>query len=490
MSQVQAAVEDGAQPEARVRFGVRHAVILIALVWTAQILPIVSLLAGNAQSGIAIHFHTTQIAWLTLVGVLIGTFIMPFVVKAAGMYGKRRMMIVISVLGLAGDVIAAAAPNYPTLLIGRGIAGLYVPIAALSYSIARDVFPRHLVGPASGLMGGGLGLVGLGGPFLSGWIIDGYGFRGALWFMAIATVISLILLMTVVPESPVREERARLDWLGGVLLGGGLTAIVYAIGQGSAWGWTSGKIIAYIGAGVLALIAFAFVESRVAHPIFPLPLLRRRRVWTVVLATAVLAAAVYGVATVMQLLALMPRIPGVSAGLGWSATKNAVVTSPMSVLIIVVAVLTGVLARRVDTRILLGAGAVFAAVGFALGSHLHHSASELITMGLVAGVGTGITASAVPIMIISAVAPGEQVLANGAQSMAQGIVQAIVVQLTFVVMAKNGTVLAGTQFYHDAGFSNGFWLVAGFVALGGVLIVLIPKLTVLDQADVGQAAAS
>jgi MFS family permease len=490
MSQVQAAAEGSTEPTVRVRFGVRHTLTLLALVWTAQVLPIVSLLAGNAQSAIAIHFHTTQIAWLSLMGVLIGTFVMPFVVKAAGMYGKRRMMIVISVLGLVGDVVAASAPNYSTLLVGRAIAGFYVPIAALSYSIARDVFPRHLVGPASGLMGGGLGLVGLGGPFLTGWIIDGYGFRGALWFMAIATVLSLILLIAAVPESTIREDRARMDWLGGVLLGGGLTAIVYAIGQGTAWGWTSGKITTYLGAGLLALIAFAVVESRVAHPLFPLSMLRRRRVWTVLLATAVVAAAVYSVGTVMQLLALMPKLPGMSAGLGWSATKNAVVTSPMSILIIVVAVVTGVLARRIDPRILLGTGAVFATAGFALGSQLHHSASQIITMGLVAGVGTGITAAIVPIMIIAAVPPREQALANGAQSMVQGIVQAIIIQLTFVAMAKGGSVLQGIQFYRDGGFSNGFWLEAGFVALGGVLVLLIPKVKRLDEAEVGQAAAT
>ncbi|MDW4910923.1 MFS transporter [Streptomyces sp. ADMS] len=490
MSQKQAVTDDTSEPNPKVRFGVRHSLILLALVWTAQILPIVSLLAGNAQAAIAVHFHTTQIAWFGLLGVLIGTFVMPFVVKAAGMYGKRRVMIVISVLGLVGDVIAALAPNYATLLVGRGIAGLYVPIAALSYSIARDVFPRHLVGPASGLMGGGLGLVGLGGPFLSGWVIDDFGFRGALWFMAIATVFSLILLITVVPESPVREERARMDWWGGLLLGGGLTAIVYAIGQGVEWGWTSAKLFTYLGAGVLAVIAFVVVESRVANPLFPLPMLKRRRVWTVLLATAVVAAGVYSVGTVMQLLALMPNIPGMSAGLGWSATKNAVVTSPMSVLIIVVAVVTGVLARRVDARILLGTAAVFAAGGFALGSHLHHSASEIIIMGLVAGVGTGMTASIVPIMIIEAVPPEEQALANGAQSMVQGVVQAIVLQLTFVVMAKGGTVAQGTQFYGDSGFSHAFWLEAGCVALGGLLILLIPKVKRLDEAEVGQAATT
>lgn len=308
--------------------------------------------------------------------------------------------------------------------------------------------------------------------------------------MALATLVSLVMLIAVVPESSVREERSRMDWLGGILLGGGLTAVVYAIGQGSIWGWTSGKIAIYLGAGVLALIAFAAVESRVANPLFPLTMLKRRRVWTVLVATAVVAASIYSVGTVTQLLALMPKIPGMSSGLGWSATKNAVVSSPTAVLIIGTAVLSGVLARRIDARVLFGVGVVFAVTGFALGSHLHHSVPQMIVMGLFAGVGTGVTASIVPIMIIGAVPPREQALANGAQSMMQGVVQAIIMQVTFVAIAKGGTVLQGTQFYSDGGFSNGFWLEAGCVALVGLVILLIPKLNRLDEAEVGQAAAA
>lgn len=470
-------------------FGGRHLVILLSLLWGVQLLPIMGLLGGNAQSEIAIHFHTTQIAWFTLVGVLVGTFVMPLAVKAAGIYGKRRVMIIVTALGLIGDLIAAMSTDYRTLLIGRGIAGLYGPAAPLAFALSRDVFPRRLVGPASGILGGGVGLVALGGPFLSGWLIDDFGFRGALWFIAFATALSLVLLLVFVPESPIREERARLDWIGGLLLGGGLTAIVYAIGQGSDWGWTSGEFLGYIIAGLVALIAFVVVESQVAHPLFPLSLLTRRPVWTVLLATAVTAGSVYALGTLMQLLALMPSIPTVSDGLGWSATKNALVTAPMSLVIIAMAILTGMLARRVDARILLGVGALIAALGFGLGSQLHHSVGELMIMGLIGGVGMGMIVSVVPIMVIEAVVPAEQALANGAQNLLQGVAQAIVTQLVFVVMSQNGKVLKGTQFYVDSGFTNAFYLVAGFCAAGALLVLLIPKVKRLDEVEAGQAAA-
>ncbi|WP_030594970.1 MFS transporter [Streptomyces fulvoviolaceus] len=474
--------------EERTGLGVRHALALLSLLWAVALMPIVSMLSGNAQAEIAIHFRTTQIAWFTLSTALAGTFATPFVMKAAALYGKKRVIVIIATLGMAGDLVAALSTNYETLLVGRSIAGIYAPAAPLAFSMARDVFPRRLVGPASGFLGGSVGLVGLGGPFLSGWVIDHHGFRGALWFMVISTVVCLALVLAFVPESPVRETRTRMDWVGGLLLGGGLTAIVYGIGEGTHWGWTSGKFLAYVGAGMLALIVFVFVERSVAHPLLPMSILTRRPVWTVLLATAVAAGAINAVGLLTQLLALMPNIPGVSGGLGWSATKNAVVLAPMSVTTIAVAVAAGALARRIDPRILLGLGGILTTVGFAIGSQLHHTVGEFAVWGLVVGPGVGLVMAITPIMIIGAVSPEEQALGNGTQFLLQGVATAVFTQLVFVVMARDGKVLQGTQFYLDSGFTNALWLVCGFCAVGAVLVLLTPRVKRLDESVVGQAA--
>ncbi|MFB7275349.1 MFS transporter [Streptomyces sp. NPDC056244] len=476
------------QEDAPSGFTGRYALILMSLL-SVQLLPIMGLLSGNAQSEIAIHFGTTKIAWFTLTTALVGTFFLPFAAKAAGLYGKKHVMVVATGVGLVGDVIAATATNYEMLLVGRGIAGVYTVAMPLAYAMARDVFPRRLVGPASGILGGGVGLVALVGPFLSGYLLDHHGFRGTLWFMAIATAVNLVLLLLFVPESPVREDGGRMDWVGGLLLGGGLTCIVYAIGEGSHWGWTSGKLAAFVGLGLVALMAFFIVQKRVDSPLLPIPLLAQRKVWTVFLATGVVAGAVYSVGVAMQLLALMPAIPGLSDGLGWSATKNAQVTAPMSVVLIVMAVVTGILARRMDARILLGAGGVFAAVGYALGSQIHHSTGDFILFGVVAGIGMGMIVSIIPIMVISVVLPKDQAVVNGAQNLIQGVFQVVFTQLVFVVMSQNGKVLKGTQFYVDSGFTNAFWLVSGCCAAGVLLVLLIPKVKKLDEVEAGQAAS-
>ncbi|MFC7887194.1 MFS transporter [Streptomyces sp. NPDC057376] len=468
-------------------FGARLALILIALLWASQLNGLIGLISGNVQSEIAINFHTTQIVWFSQISLLVGTFTSPFVFKYATMYGKKRVLVVITVLGLIGDTIAAVATNYETLLVGRAIAGFYAPSIALVYAMARDVFPRHLVGQASGFLGGGMGVLALGGPFLSGWIIDDFGYRGALWFMVIATAISLLGLLVLVPESPVREPRTRMDWAGGVLVGGGLTAVIYGVGEGADWGWGDGRTLGCIIGGLAAVVAFVVVEGKVAHPMFPISLLGRRRVWATFLVTGLIMGAVFAQGTVLNLLVLMPDIPGLSDGLGWTATKNAWVGAPTSVTMIVVSVLAGSLARRFDSRLLLAIGGALVAIGIALTSQFHYSVGQLMSVGIVSGLGMGLVVALVPIMIIESVSPEEQALGNGAQSKIQGVFQGVFTQIAFVLVARNSKEMQGTAFYNDDSFSNGFLFFAGAVALATLLVPLIPRAKRLDQVEAGHA---
>jgi len=486
MSQTQTAAPEEHERPLSTR---RNVLVVVALVWTVQLVALMAALSGIAQADVAIHFRTTEIAWFTLMTLLTGTFFLPFAVKAAALFGKKKVLLVATGLGFVGDLIAAVATDYRTLLIGRGIAGVYAATAPLAYAITRDVFPRRWVGLASGILAGGVGLVAFGGPFLSGWLLDDYGFRGVLWFMAISTAVSFTLVAAFVPESPVREAGGRMDWLGGILLGGGITALVYAVGQGSHWGWDSGKFAAWVVGALITLLVFVLVERRVAEPLFPPAMTKRRSVWSVLLATSIAAGSLSAVGVVIQLLILMPNIPNVSEGLGWSGTHNAIVTSPISAMIIVAAVGTGFVARRMDARIILAVGSALSVIGYGIGTQLHHSAPQIVGMGVIAGFGTGVVMAIVPIMIIEVVTPEEQALANGAQTLGQGVAQIIVSQLAFVVMAQHGAVMHGTQFYLDTGFTNGLWLVVGCCAVGTLLVSLIPKSKRLDEVQVGQAVA-
>jgi MFS family permease len=473
-------------PPGRTRLGARTALLAVVLLWAGHLSALVGLIASNAQAGVALHFRTTQIAWFTLGSSLVGFFFMPFVIKAAAFYGKRKVLLAITVAGLVGDLIAALATSFGVLVVGRSITGLYIGVGtALVYALIRDIFPKDQVGPVTGLYSAGTSVMSLFGPFLAGWLIDDYGFRAGLWFMVGATAVAAVLIALFVPESPVREPRTSFDWAGGLLLGAGLTSVIYGINKGPAWGWTNGGVLGFLIGGTAGILAFLVVERYVAQPIFPITLLRRREIWSILLSTSLGTGALFSLGTITYLLALYPAIPHLSAGLGFSVTKNAVIGLPGGILLIGVAIFAGRLARRTDPRKLLAVGAFFFIVWTVLYVFFHHSAAQLIAIAPVGAIGGGLALASGPVMIMSVTSVEEQVLVNGAFSMTSGVVGSVLSALTFALLAGHGTVVHGVQFYSEASYRDGFWMYAGIGVLTLASIALIPRVRRLDEADIG-----
>lgn len=468
------------------KLGARLTLILVCLVWATHSSSLNTLMGSNATAQIVTHFRTTEIAWFSLAPTLINIFLAPLIYWAATIYGKRRVMLIVAVTALIGDVVAATATTYPIMVFGRTFSGLYASAAVITYAITRDIFPKKSVGQASGGLAGGVAVVGVAGPFLSAWVLDSHGFRGVLWAMTVITAITVVMLLFFIPESPVRAQRKPFDFIGGFLLGAGMTAAIYGLGQGSTWGWTDARTLVLIIGGLAAIVAFVFVEAKVPHPVFPVSLLRRRPVWSMIIATSVVLTA-QSVGTIGYLLALLPRIPHVSAGLGFSATHYAVIGIPSSAVMLATAIFAGRLARTRDPRLLLATGSLLFAISMVLNVFYHYDTTQLMLLGPIGGVGMGLIIASAPILIISAVRPEEQVLGNGAQGLVVGLVGAVATQLAYVILAQHSVRLQGYQFYSDTSFKDGYWLFAGIGVLGFAACFLMPKMKRLDDVETGQA---
>lgn len=472
------------QPEQR--RGLMAALVVLALLWPTQLLTLIALVGGSAQAQIAMHFHTTQIAWFALATGVVGTLVTPYVMKAGDIFGRRSVMITITVLGLIGDLVAAMAPNFGTMIAGRAIAGFYAPISVLAYAAIRELFPPKQAATASSIVASGVGLVAIGGPFLSGWLLDDFGFRGALWSFVIATAVALLLLIFFVPDTPpVAGADVHMDWIGGLLLGGGVTAVTYGVGKGSDWGWTSAGTLAFIIGGAVGLVAFVISQTRVPHPMVPLRMLMRRPVWSVFLATAASLGVLSAIGPILQLLPLYPDIPNVSDGLGLTVTHNAVIGLPANILLLATGAVTGLAVRRIDTRLPLRAGLVVAAIGLLLMASYHYSAGQLAAVSMVFAVGYGMVISTVYVMIMEAVEPEEQGIANMVQGLLLGIITSVAIAASYAVLAQHGTVVQGTQFYLDQGYVNVFRWAAAALFLVLLSTFLVPRLKPVPQMEAG-----
>jgi MFS family permease len=88
----------------------------------------------------------------------------------------------LAALGIAwiGSVLAAAAPAYGVLIVGRLLQAAPIPCLFLSYSLIRDVYPPRTVPLAVSICTGGLGLAAVVTPFLNGWLLDTWGWRASV----------------------------------------------------------------------------------------------------------------------------------------------------------------------------------------------------------------------------------------------------------------------------------------------------------------------
>ncbi len=305
-----------------------------------ELLAVSYMMISTALPAISMHYQTTQGAWLLTAFLLVGAMAAPLIGKLADMYGKRKMLLACVGISLVGSFLSAIASSYAMMIAGRCLAGLMVPTLFLSYSLIRDVFPKKTVALAVSIATSGMGLIAIAAPFLTGWLLDGYGFRSIFWFFVICLAVLGGLIQLTTPESNVRL-RSRIDLVGAILLGGGIAGILIAVSFGPSWGWTDGGTLAYLIGGIVLLIGWVVSAKMIAEPLIDLDVLGKRPVllttisagvvygssglFTILLPMMVMTPALFGRATVRRRRGGLRAVPGSDRrrrGPRWSARRH------------------------------------------------------------------------------------------------------------------------------------------------------------------------
>jgi MFS family permease len=228
--------------------------------------------------------NVSYLLWM-LMGYLVVTavLVVPFG-RLGDMFGRVR----IYNLGFVVFTVAAVALSFdPFHLDGgalwliawrvvQGVGGAM--LMASSSAILTDAFPANQRGMALGVnmvaavAGSFLGL-------LIGGVLAEWDWRAIFWVGVPIGILGTIWSVRSLKELGIRTP-GRLDWAGTVTFGVGLTAVLIGITYGiqpygeSTTGWTSPWVLGSIGFGLLLLVAFCVVESRVTQPMVNIRLFR------------------------------------------------------------------------------------------------------------------------------------------------------------------------------------------------------------------------
>ncbi len=230
--------------------------------------------------------NTNYLLWLILGFLVVTAVLVVSLGRLGDIYGRARTFnlgfavftffsILLSVTWMKGSSGAL------WLIIMRALQGVGgAMLFANSSAIITDAFPSNQRGLALGIngvaavAGSSIGLV-LGGVLAPvAWravflVSVPFGVFGTVWGFAKLRDLS-------------ERKPARIDWWGNVTFAVGLIAVMVGITYGiqpfghHTMGWTSPKVIAEIGGGILMLVVFCIIETRVEQPMFHLDLFKNR----------------------------------------------------------------------------------------------------------------------------------------------------------------------------------------------------------------------
>ena len=162
-----------------------------------------------------------------------------------------------------------------------------------SLAIISNSFSEQERGRAIGIWSGFSAITTGIGPVLGGWLIEHVSWRAVFFInLPLALVVILISLRHVAENTD--KESSRVDWLGAILAALGLGALVYGLIESAQVGFNDRSVIMALTAGIVVLILFLFVESRLSQPMLPLTLFRSRTFAGTNLLTFLLYAALGG----------------------------------------------------------------------------------------------------------------------------------------------------------------------------------------------------
>ncbi|MEW2494634.1 MFS transporter [Streptomyces nodosus] len=345
---------------------------------------------------------TSDVQWLINAYSLVQSGLLLTAGNAADRYGRKKMLVTgLALFGL-GSLAAGLADSTGQLIAARagmGVGGALLLTTTLA--VAMQIFTLEEQPRAIGIWSAVNALGFAAGPLLGGFLLNH--FRWGVIFLINLPVVALGLaaVVVLVPESK-NPRGDRPDLLGALLSTVGMAALVYAIITGPEHGWTSARVLGttLFALGVLAL--FAYVESRIPHPMLDPHFFRDRR-FTGAVAGAVLIT--FGMGGALFLLTQHLQFV-----LGYGALEAGLRTAPLA-LAVVALNFTGLSARwtaRLGTPVSIALGMVLMSAGLvSVATLASHGYSGTLLGLLLIGAGCAIANPAMAHAIMSAIPPAK-----------------------------------------------------------------------------------
>jgi MFS family permease len=407
-------------------------VALTVAVLQTGVVPILAVMARQLDASLL------DVSWTVTANLLAAAATTPLIGRLADLHVKKRVLLIVLGIVLAGSLLAALTTSLPMLIVARVLQGASFSLYPIGVSILREeLAPGRLMGAMavlSGVLGfgGGMGLV------ITGLLMRGdAGYQRMFWFTAAFSVLVIVAVAAVVPQRP-RSTTGSVDWAGAAGLAIGLSLLLLAITQGNTWGWASARTPAVGLAGAAALGVWWWWERRCRQPLVSTVMLTRRPILMTNIATVAVGMGLYfgflGLTTFVQ--------APTASGYGFGATvlqASVVFLLPGAMAGFLTALASGRYIDRFGGRRVLMVGAAIGVAGFAMLTVAHSAPWQVIAAGILINAYISLAYGALPALVVREVEPGETGVATSVNAIARTVGAAMAAALVAVLLSSNGT---------------------------------------------------
>lgn len=324
------------------------------------------------------------VLWVTVAYLLASTGLMLIIGMTGDIFGRKRVYVLGVVLFSIGLILCSLSQSILQLILARVLQGMGAAmIMGLSPAIITAAFPDQERGKALGIMGAILSAGVLVGPVLGGLLLDTLGWRAIFYTRIPVGIISLAMAWTLLKEPRGSNFNSKLDLWGATTIFSGVVCLILFFNLGGRLGFVSPAVLVLGTSAAILLTLFGIQERKAEQPVVELALFKHR-----LFSGGITSLGIMGFALSTWVF-LMPFY--LIDGVGYSALESGVLLAVTSLIMLVIAPLSGWLSDKIGPRLLCTGGITLMSLALFLFSRLNiESSSTHIALALaVLGIGMG-----------------------------------------------------------------------------------------------------
>jgi EmrB/QacA subfamily drug resistance transporter len=414
-----------------------------------------------------LHLKTSELEWIvTGYALTFGAFMLTGG-KLADLMGRRRIF-VIGLIIFTASSLACGLANSAGLLIGarvvQGLGAALMNPATLSIIVAT--FPPRQRGTAIGVWAGVSALALAIGPLVGGIIVERLSWGWIFFINVPIGVLGIVAAYMLIDESRDTSKEQRPDFPGLATSTIGLFALSYALIEANNFGWTSTRILVSFGIAIVSLVTFLLVEHYQRLPMLELALFRNKRFAGANTVMLLVGLAMFGVFFYVSLY--------IQNVLGYSPIEAGASFLPWTVLIVILAPLSGRLSDKYGSRPFVTSGMLVLTLTLILFSRMDENTTfwGLLPAMLLGGVGMSLAMAPTTAAAMQSVSPDKAGVGSAVLNSMRQVGGSLGIAIMGAIVASSAKSGGGTLAAFLDGFHHALVTAAGLTLLGAAVAAL------------------